>query len=116
MLLPTRCCLLVYLQVALILVLVRWMMGFIFPKKDLHYLDTALPKWMYKCPSLCCGRKKSKKRQCLEMSNLMVYEEEPYQRPSTAVSEGVALSTALGGGNHSRRPPQWPYNIPLEDF
>lgn len=116
MLLPTRCCLLVYLQVALILVLVRWMMGFIFPKKDLHYLDTALPKWMYKCPSLCCGRKKSKKRQCLEMSNLMVYEEEPYQRPSTAVSEDVALSTAMGGGNHSRRPPQWPYNVPLEDF
>lgn len=84
------------IAVALILVIVRWIMGFIFPKKDLHYLDSALPKWMYKCPSLCCGRKKSKeKRQCLEMSNLMVYEEEPYQRPSTALSTNSNGTAAI---------------------
>lgn len=92
----------VYLQVVLILVLVRWVIGFIFPKKDLRYLDTALPKWMYRCPSPCCWIRKTKERErCIEMGNLMVYEEEPYQRPTTAVSEWVAPATALGVGSSS---------------
>lgn len=87
----------VCLQVALILVLVRWVMGFIFPKKDLRYLDTALPKWMYKCPSPCCKKQKAKDlSRGLEMGNLMVYEEEPYQRPTTAVSASTVTATAYG--------------------
>ena len=94
----TCCCLFVYLQVVLILVLVRWIIGFVFPRKDLRYLDTALPKWMYQRPSQCCQRQRTKERkQCLEMGNLMIYEEEPYQRPTTSVSEWATPGNAWVG-------------------
>ena len=76
----------------LLLVLVRWVLGCVVPKRYMEYLDDPLPEFMYRLP---CKRRQMRDEPGVEMGNLMEFQVEPYARPST----GVRLYIVLLGWN-----------------
>ena len=80
----------------LLLVLVRWVLGCVVPKRYMEYLDDPLPEFMYRLP---CKRRQMRDEPGVEMGNLMEFQVEPYARPSTGMStssQGTPIFTITG--------------------